>query len=464
MLIRFVVKNLFSFNEATEFNMLPGKATRLKHHKYKLNNEIEVLKLAAIYGANASGKSNLVKALLYLRAVVLAKEIPRDFESVKYKLLNSNLDKPVEFSIEFISHTNIIYYYSVVVNKEEIIEEYLSKNISKVEDELVFHRKINQTTGNATIQFYKGFEVDEKNKLLKEVIETNLLKKNQSLIYILYNLIPNYKNNNKPTGFEDIENVLMWFSRVLNIIQPHTKYSQLPIFLEKDNNFKEFAIDILKSSNTGIIDLEIETIFGEDFFGQDNKNEANRIKNELDSKSVDMVYSIVNNEVFNFCYEDGKVVAKKIWYKIQNENNKKILFHYNELSDGTKRILDYLKLTFDIIHYNSVYFIDEMERSIHPILIKEIISKFSKEESSKGQLIFTSHESNLLDQDILRTDEIWFAEKNNRGETKLYSLSDFKEHSTIDIRKGYLQGRYGGIPFISNLQDLNWHKEDVAEK
>jgi AAA15 family ATPase/GTPase len=110
------------------------------------------------------------------------------------------------------------------------------------------------------------------------------------------------------------------------------------------------------------------------------------------------------------------------------------------------------------------YIVDEIERSIHPILIKELISKFSKEENTKGQLIFTSHESNLLDQDILRTDEIWFAEKNNRGETKLYSLSDFKEHSTIDIRKGYLQGRYGGIPFISNLQDLNWHKEDVAEK
>lgn len=75
-----------------------------------------------------------------------------------------------------------------------------------------------------------------------------------------------------------------------------------------------------------------------------------------------------------------------------------------------------------------------------------------------GQLIFTTHESNLLDQELFRQDEIWFAEKNQDGATDLYSLSDFKEHKTIDIRKGYLTGRYGSIPFLGNLKDLNWHE------
>ena len=97
------------------------------------------------------------------------------------------------------------------------------------------------------------------------------------------------------------------------------------------------------------------------------------------------------------------------------------------------------------------------------MIVKELVSKFSFDNKTKGQLIFSTHESNLLDQEILRTDEIWFAEKNTNGATRLYSLSDFKEHNTIDIRKGYLNGRYGAIPFLGNLKDLNWHK-DVTEE
>jgi hypothetical protein len=113
-----------------------------------------------------------------------------------------------------------------------------------------------------------------------------------------------------------------------------------------------------------------------------------------------------------------------------------------------------------VLSERKVFLIDEIERSIHPLLIKELVRKFSDDHASQGQLIFTTHESNLLDQELFRQDEIWFAEKNSDGETDLYSLSDFKEHKTLDIRKGYLSGRYGSIPFLGNLKDLNWHEYD----
>lgn len=128
-----------------------------------------------------------------------------------------------------------------------------------------------------------------------------------------------------------------------------------------------------------------------------------------------------------------------------------------EESDGTVRLLDLVPAFRDLVQKKKVYFIDEIERSLHPLLIKNLIKKFSEDKDTKGQLIFTTHESNLLDQDIFRQDEIWFAEKDNTGSTDLYSLSSFKEHKTIDIQKGYLSGRYGSIPFLGNLQDLNWH-------
>jgi len=121
-------------------------------------------------------------------------------------------------------------------------------------------------------------------------------------------------------------------------------------------------------------------------------------------------------------------------------------------------LLEYVLAIKDIIEEEVTYIIDEMERSIHALIIKDIISKFSSDTMTKGQLIFSTHESNLLDQEIFRQDEIWFAQKNNWGATEMYRLSDLKEHHTIDIRKGYLMGRYGGIPFLGNLQDLNWNK------
>ena len=138
-------------------------------------------------------------------------------------------------------------------------------------------------------------------------------------------------------------------------------------------------------------------------------------------------------------------------------------FYLNEESDGTVRLLDYIPAFQDIVNHNKVYIVDEIERSIHPLLIKELIRKFSNDKDTQGQLIFSTHESNLLDQEIFRQDEIWFAEKDKNGCTDLYPLSEFKEHHTKDIRKGYLNGRYGGIPFLGNLQDLNWNKYAFAE-
>ncbi|OMP76249.1 ATP/GTP-binding protein [[Flexibacter] sp. ATCC 35208] len=140
------------------------------------------------------------------------------------------------------------------------------------------------------------------------------------------------------------------------------------------------------------------------------------------------------------------------------EKEEKFEFNFSEESDGTKRLLEYLPVLNSIVNSSSTFIIDEIERSIHPLIVKKLISKFSGDELTQGQLIFTTHESNLLDQEIFRPDEIWFAEKNIIGATSLYSLSDFKEHNTIDIRKGYLSGRYGAIPFLGNLNDLNWHK------
>ena len=129
-------------------------------------------------------------------------------------------------------------------------------------------------------------------------------------------------------------------------------------------------------------------------------------------------------------------------------------------SNGTKNLLELLQAFFWVVKGNIVI-VDEIDAGIHDVLMTSIIKNIR--ENISGQLIFTTHDVWQLSSSLLRHDEIWFTEKNKDGSTDLYSLNDFKEHKTIDIQKGYLCGRYGSIPFLGNLQDLNWHKYDTTK-
>jgi hypothetical protein len=143
-----------------------------------------------------------------------------------------------------------------------------------------------------------------------------------------------------------------------------------------------------------------------------------------------------------------------------NNQGESIEFDFSEESDGTKRLMDFLPIFDAMLKEDATFIIDEIDRSLHPSLLKTLMTKIMADGTTKGQLIFTTHESNLLDLDIFRPDEIWFAEKNRQtGNTELYSLNEFRPRPDLNIQKGYLQGRFGAIPFLGNLENLNWHVE-----
>lgn len=448
MLIRFAIKNLFSFKEETEFNLLPGRVKRLNHHKYERNG-IEILKLTALYGANGSGKSNLIRSISLLKMMLLNGTIPSALNNQKFKLSKFALDEPVELAIEFFAD-NSIYYYSISIDNGIIIDETFSSNGNNQEDVLIFHRKYEND--KTSISFSKEFEEVSENQTLKKVIETDLLKPYQPL----FTLLNSISNN----AFIDIKAAYNWFKVGLTVIYPSSKPNSLAHLIDSKVEFKEFANDLMCSFNTGIASLKVEVKSIEEFFGEDNQTDIDEIKSDLKNNPEKIILRTIKieNEEIVIVNDNGKIVAKRLFFEHKGEKNENVEFKLNEESDGTRRLLEYLLVWNNVINYTPTFIIDEIERSIHPLIIKELIEKFSKDESTQGQLIFSTHESNLLDQEFLRTDEIWFAEKNLLGSTKLYSLSDFKEHNTIDIRKGYLNGRYGAIPFLGNLQDLNWHK------
>ncbi len=450
MLIRFTMKNLYSFNNETEFNVFPSKTQKHEHHKLNLNG-IEALRLNAIYGANGSGKSNLIKAISLLKKMIIKGKVINDLDDVKFKLDSNNQNLPVSYGIELYAKSKI-YYYTLTFDEHGILNEALYESLKK-EDRLIFERSFEEE--KQKIVFETEYMKNDKNKLFIDVLSEKLLKRNELLLSFLKE---NYKEE-----INEVDAIFNWFDETLVIINPNTRPDAIAHFLDVNKELGEFSNNFIKSINIGISKIgvfkkEIGESVGDSFNGQ-VKEVIDYVTNNPDKLRI---LRMNTGEEFAFSYENGKVMSKVLFTSHQDKLGNSIPFSTIMESDGTKRLIDYLPAINGIINEEKVYLIDEIERSIHPITIKEIIRKISLDTTVKGQLIFTTHESCLLDQDILRPDEIWFAQKDIDGSSRLYSLSDFNVHHTASIENGYLNGRYGGIPFLSNLKDLNWHTHEVS--
>lgn len=453
MLVRFVVNNVLSFGEQREFNMIPNSRLKtLLHHKYVKGN-IELLKMSSIYGANGAGKSNLIKSIDFLRKIVTHEEISGQLKNSYFKFQKKGQIPKLLFAIEFIQD-NVPFYYALEIQNEIIItEELYQSGLGKAEDKLIYERKTD-TDEKTVLNFSIEFEQDEKSQILKQVLIEDFIKPHTPILKLISNRDNAYLQN--------VKLAFKWFADTLKVITPESKPNALAHRIDTDSNFKKYAEDIMCTFNVGITSITSEKKDVKDFFGKDNENELDEIIKKVEESTSKMIgLRSRRGDQIIIVKENGAINVKQVKLEHKGKDGQSINFDLDEESDGTIRLLDFIPAFQDLISKTKVFLIDEIERSIHPLLIKELVKKFSEDNLSEGQLIFTTHESNLLDQELFRQDEIWFAEKDKNGVTDLYSLSDFKEHKTIDIRKGYLNGRYGSIPFLANLKDLNWHKYDT---
>jgi hypothetical protein len=259
-----------------------------------------------------------------------------------------------------------------------------------------------------------------------------------------------------------VKTAFNWFQQTLRVIGPTSNQYALAQKLDNDPHFRKFVGAILPCLNLGISNLEFVSKTENDVSGiPESPFSPETGASTSNSKRTTLHYKIKEHQPLTSVKEHTQPLGKKLQVSQINQIGKQVNFNLQSISDGTIRLLDYLSAFYDLINQPKVYLIDEFNRSIHPSLAKELVKKFATDNQTKGQLIFTTQESNLLDQSIFRQDEVWLAEKKANGATELYALSDFKEHNTIDIRKGYLNGRYGAVPFLTDLQDLNWHLYDL---
>lgn len=442
MILRFILENIDSFKDATEFNMFPSSKSHNHENHKVMCDYATALRLSAIYGANGAGKSNFLNGISLLKALVSIGTLSdiNFHNDLPFKFDPKCLEQPSEIAIEFFQNGNVLYYH-IAFDKDKIHYEklYLSK---KTKDIRIFKREGTKLT--ITQDFFNKEFNEQFIDALDRLVRPDML---------FLSFIGKYYPSEMPI----VADAYNWFTDKLEVVLPSYSARTIPFLLDTDSEFSALVNSIMPEFNTGIAQLKTKKEIITEESIQSNNNLSflvSRAKQHPGEPQI--VFTEKQTTPQNIIFENGQVYSEMLVAIHTRNDGNDVEMSLEQESDGTRRLIEYMPLLYDIIHNSKVYVVDEIERSIHPILIKAIISKLSRSEKVSGQLIFTTHESALLDQKIFRPDEIWFAQKDQEQATQLYTLSDFNIHRTANIENGYLNGRYGGIPFLSNLKDLNW--------
>ena len=430
MLLRLIAENLTSFKEAVEFNTFPSSKSH-SHENHKITcGHATALRMSAIYGANGAGKSNLLQALNLLQTMVKTETLRKiDFyDDPTFKLDSQCSGKPSGLAVEFYYNNNVFYYHVEFTLEEIVLEELLLSK--KTKDIPLFTRKRNDISIDSN---YIGKGISEQfQDALKRLVRPDML---------LLSFLGKYYSSESPL----VVDAYQWFMKNLQLVLPDMFHGFVPHMIDTDSDFSELVNRTLPELKTGIDKLIVkkELIAEEDVKSGKLMQLVKQAKEHPGEPQT--TRNRFTDDVVNVIFENGNVYLKTLVAVHRNLDGSEVEMSLHDESDGTRRLIEYMPLLYAIIQKDMVYVVDEIERSIHPIMIKDIVRKLSESTTAKGQLIFTTHESGLLDQNIFRPDEIWFAQKDAEKATQLYPLSDFNIHKTANIENGYLNGRYGGI-------------------
>lgn len=428
MLLRFSIQNMLSFYDKTTFDMFPNPKRELFPNHINVEEKIPLLKHALIYGANGSGKSNFVKVLNFLKSFVTKDNFLSaiDLNDFFFQLVRSNKD-PMKIAIEFFTKGNY-YIYEVEIRhsqKDPIVERLYLSGLCETEDTLIFER-----VGSMVIP-----TMDNK-------LSTDLLKKNSESSVICLN------NNYPVVDDKHIRIVYDWFLMDFDIVTINSQIPFLIYMMSKNEKMFDYANKLLSSLHiTDSLILE-ETSLEKWMSDRKSASEVQQllVQNQINDHT-NLSLSSRNVNKLNITEKNGKQIVQEFLFEQLGIDGYKKKMNIASQSDGTVRLLTLIPALYKASK-GKVVVIDEVENSMHPNLIYNLLKYFFNSES-KGQLICTTHLTLFQDQqDLIRPDELWKVEKVN-GNSKMVSFNDYKIHNTMNIEKGYLEGRYGGVPQIS---------------
>ncbi len=448
MLIRFTIENFLSFRDREVFSLIPGKGTLKPQHKAKPIKGISVLKAAVLFGANASGKSNLVKAIELGRRLVVEgtkAEQPISFDFFKLDKQRRKENARIEYELQ---HKNKNYAYGFIFNAREIVEEWLFE-IGKKSEAKIFERR---NSNQFDLAFFKKKNKKEEFHFIEYVAKAT--PKNQ----LFLNQVRSSNVAENVGDIEDVFNVIDWFQNTLNIVFPNSMSIRKKIEFLVNADLQKIFTEMLDYFDTGIDGIEFQEIeFEKINVPEELKTE---IRNGLLGSKMENASAILSNiqddKYFILTKKaEDQVSASLLKTRHKTADGTFELFDLKDESDGTRRIMDLIPMIIDFFQGGSVFVIDEMERSLHPNLVYDLFDFFlSHCENISSQFIVASHESSLLTQKLLRKDEIWFVVKESEGISRLHSLEEYNIRFDKEVRRDYLLGRYKGVPRLGNRNNL----------
>jgi AAA15 family ATPase/GTPase len=446
MIVSLTVGNFRSFHEEATLSLVASSRLAGDHGNHAVTipgSSAKVLRTAVIYGANGAGKSNLFKSLSYLQSLVFSGP-SRETEGTGREAFRFGKAQqaPSSFDLQFISDGKL-YRYGIKLDDKHVLEEWLDETVDNREKS-IFQRGQDRDVrlGNKMVEYPR-----------LAALATVGAPPNQPFLGTVFRAFLS------PADIgPDLGSVITWFWQVLTLIPPGEPQISMWRKLNEDPSLLAFASEFLRSSSTGVDHLEIlkSEISPEELSNFVGENRARQLIEEgpLGRRRFIRAARAGGDSWIEIGGSDGyRLVRFQSAHKSQDGSI--VRLDLGDESDGTRRLLDLLPAFHQMRSWGGVYVVDEIDRSMHPILVRQLLEFFLAScTDGPGQLIVTTHESNLLDLDLLRRDEIWFAEKDHGQATRLYSLADFKVRNDLEIRKHYLQGRFGGIPFVGNLDRL----------
>lgn len=409
MLVEFIVENFRSIKEEVVLSMLASSDKSLPDNLLHASclGEDKLLSSSVIYGANASGKTNVIYALNILYGMVIRSHGNQHGDPLPYdpfRLDPSYALKPTEFAITFINN-NIKYNLYLKYNKERIIEESLY-HYPKKRAALIYRRRFGEP--------YKFIKDVKRQREIEENTPDNVL----------------YMSRATQMEYKPVKNAFEWFFDKVFSVGPTGRLSFQSItfdMIRENEEIKKEILPFFKWADPGIEDIQFK-----------------------DGKIP------LDNIPFND-FQDFKVEDNGFKYLKVQTFHKNVAFNFDDESDGTKQFIHLIGVWLGSLETGQLLIIDELDIHLHEMICIKLMQMFQDPKFNKNgsQVIFTTHNTNLLNQDLFRRDQIWFTEKNpTTHATDLYSLAIYRPRKDKNIQRGYLSGRYGAIPFIDDTKVL----------
>ncbi len=429
MILQFSIKNFKTFKDKAVLSLIASnydKETRENENIVAIEKfRHRLLKSAVIYGANASGKSKLLEAFAFMRHLVItsSKESQKGetIEVEPFKLSTQMENEPSEFEIIFV-HQEVLYRYGFEVTTDQIVSEWLYFKPKTKEIEL-FYREGNHFTIHE--RFSKG----------KTIVKEELVRDNALLLSVAAQF-------NENTAID----VLDWFKRLKTLSGLNERdYQGFTMVRTEEPHAKIKILELLKAADLGIQDIELQ------------KLDIHSLPKGMPKELRDKIIKEVSEEKKEF-FSD--VLTKH--YKYNEELNSvgyTSLSLIEDESSGTRKFFALAGPILHVLENGFTLVVDELDSKLHPNLVCKIVSLFNSKEFNKknAQLIFNTHDTNLLNSGLFRRDQIWFTSKNKYGEAKLYSLANFKSdkvRKNDSFEENYIKGKYGAVPFLGFFENL----------